>query len=149
MNHMHMQHDESGHLPEGIQESIRAEFPVGSIVEILTDHMADMTHAKAKVAGVFDTIVYSVSYTDTNTGEHVKDHKWIVDEETKHAGEVNVGDQVEILANHMSGMKGAIGTVERVSYEPVYMVDYQSTEDGHWVKNHQWVIESELKPWEE
>lgn len=150
MDHMHhMHHDESGHLPEGIKKSSRAKYPIGTTVKLLTDHMADMQNAKAVVVGVFDTIVYAVSYNDTETGQRIEDHKWVVDEEISHDREALIGDKVQILATHMSGMSGAIGEVDRVIYEPVYMVDYESTEDGHWIKNHQWVVESEVEAWED
>jgi len=115
-----MQHDESGHLPEGTQEVKNPKYPVGTTVELLTDHMSDMLHAKA-----------------------------VVDGEVSYEGSVGVGDQVTILAQHMSGMQNATGTIERMTTEPVYMIDYYSSDHGRWVRNHQWVVESEIKAWEE
>ncbi|AYW47022.1 MULTISPECIES: YdhK family protein [Tetragenococcus] len=149
MNHMHMHHDESGYLPEGIQEVKNPKYPVGTTVELLTDHMSDMLHAKAVVDGVYDTTVYSVTYNDTNSGDQVTDHKWVVDGEISYEGSVDVGDQVTILAQHMSGMQNATGTIERMTTEPVYMIDYYSSEQERWVRNYQWVVESEIKAWEE
>ena len=105
-NHMKMEHDESGRLPEGLKKETNAKFPVGTTVKLLTGHMADMLNAKATIVGVFNTAVYSVSYNDLNSGELIKDHKWVIDEETEHNGPVEVGSNVTILATHMPGMKG-------------------------------------------
>ncbi|MDN6640894.1 MAG: YdhK family protein [Tetragenococcus sp.] len=150
MDHMGpMHHDESGELPAGIQEAKNPKYSVDTTVELLTDHMSDMLHAKAVVDGVYVTTVYSVTYNDTDTRAQVTDHKWVVDEEISYEGSVDVGDQVTILAKHMSGMQSASGTIERIITEPVYMIDYYSSEQDRWVKNHQWVVESEIKAWEE
>lgn len=150
MNHMdHMHHDESSHLPPGIKVATNVKYPVGARIELLTDHMSDMYHAKAIVDGVYDTTVYSVTYNDTNTNEQITDHKWVVDGEVKYEGSVEVGEQVTILAKHMPGMQGATGTIERMTTEPVYMIDYYSSDQDRWIKNHQWVVESEIKSGEE
>jgi len=147
MAHMHMQHDESGDLPVDIKEVKNPKYPVGTTVELLTDHMSDMLHAKAIVDGVYDTTVYSITYNDTNSNDQIADHKWVVDGEISCS--VDVGDQVTILAKHMDGMQGATATIERITTEPVHMIDYYSSDHGRWIKNHQWVVESELKAWEE
>lgn len=144
-----MHHDESGHLPKGIKESTQAKYPVGTKVKLLTDHMSDMLRAEAIVVGVYDTMAYSVSYHDTETGQEVKDHKWVVDEELSYEGTAEVGDDVTIHAAHMPGMEEAKGRIVNKIQEPVYMVDYYSSDQERWVKNHQWVVESEVTLWEE
>ncbi|MCF1686064.1 YdhK family protein [Tetragenococcus halophilus] len=149
MAHMHMQHVESGDLPENIKEVENPKYPVGTTVELLTDHMSDILHAKAIVDGVYDTTVYSVTYSDTNTNDQIADHKWVVDGEVIYNGSVDVDDQVTILDKLMDGMQGATATIERITTEPVYMIDYYSSDHGRWVKNHQWIVESALKAWEE
>uniref|UniRef100_UPI00403F16CB DUF1541 domain-containing protein n=1 Tax=Candidatus Enterococcus willemsii TaxID=1857215 RepID=UPI00403F16CB len=148
-NHHMMHHDESGHLPKGIKEATEAKYPVGTRVKLLTDHMSDMLDAEAVVVGVYDTTVYSVTYNDTESGELVEDHKWVVDGEVSYEGSVGIGDEVTIQATHMAGMNGAKGQIVRVTHEPVYMVDYYSSDHKRWVKNHQWVVESEVTLWEE
>ncbi|RQW76135.1 DUF1541 domain-containing protein [Lysinibacillus composti] len=50
-----------------------------------------------------------------------------------------------ILADHMPNMKGAEATIVGAYDTTVYMVDYISTA-GEKVKNHKWLVESELSP---
>lgn len=146
--HMNMQHDESGHLPSNIKQSKRAKFPIGTKIKLLTDHMSDMLNAEAIVVGVYETTTYSVTYTEQGTGNLVEDHRWLVDGEIHYEGDGVLGDKVRVHANHMPGMNGATGTIVAITKEPVYMIDYFSTDQNRWVKNHQWVVESEVEAWE-
>lgn len=50
-----------------------------------------------------------------------------------------------INAEHMPNMKGAEATIIGAYDTTVYMVDYIST-TGEMVKNHKWLVESELSP---
>lgn len=135
---------DGGPAPEGMVEAANAKFPVGSEVKVLADHMPGMKGEDGKVVGVFDTTTYSVSYTPTDGSEPVKDHRWVVHEELENPGEAPLADGTEITINaeHMPGMKGAKGTVDYSTQEPVYMVDID--DDGMKMKNHKWVTESEL-----
>lgn len=137
---------DGGPAPEGMVPADNAKFPVGSEVKVLADHMPGMKGAEGKVVGVFNTTTYSVSYTPTDGSEPVKDHRWVVHEELESPGEAPLADGSEITINaeHMAGMKGAKGTVDYSTQEPVYMVDID--EDGMTMKNHKWVTESELAP---
>lgn len=137
---------DGGPAPEGMIAADNAKFPVGSEVQVLADHMPGMKGAEGKVVGVFTTTTYSVSYTPTDGSEPVKDHRWVVHEELESPGEAPLADGSEITINaeHMAGMKGAKGTVDYSTQEPVYMVDID--EDGMTMKNHKWVTESELAP---
>ena len=137
---------DGGPAPEGMIAADNAKFPVGSEVQVLADHMPGMKGAEGKVVGVFTTTTYSVSYTPTDGSEPVKDHRWVVHEELENPGEAPLADGSEITINaeHMAGMKGAKGTVDYSTQEPVYMVDID--EDGMTMKNHKWVTESELAP---
>lgn len=137
---------DGGPAPEGMIAADNAKFPVGSEVQVLADHMPGMKGAEGKVVGVFNTTTYSVSYTPTDGSEPVKDHRWVVHEEMENPGEAPLADGSEITINaeHMAGMKGAKGTVDYSTQEPVYMVDID--EDGMTMKNHKWVTESELAP---
>ena len=67
-------------------------------------------------------------------------------EELENAGDQRLADgaPVTILADHMAGMKGAKGDIAYSTDETVYMVDYQA--DGMTMKNHKWVVESEIEP---
>lgn len=56
-----------------------------------------------------------------------------------------VGSKAIILANHMPNMKGAEATIVGAYDTTVYMVDYISM-TGEKVKNHKWLVESELSP---
>lgn len=48
---------------------------------IQTDHMPGMEGATATIDSAEDTIVYMVTYTDTETGETVENHKWLIGDE--------------------------------------------------------------------
>lgn len=130
---------------------IKAENPkyeVGSKVIINTDHMEGMNGAEGTVSGVYDTTVYAVNYRSSD-GEEVRNHKWIIKEELENGEEVNysIGDEVILKNGHMSSMggEGMKGEIVEVVQGPVYMIDYKPTNGEKEVKNHQWVIESELK----
>ncbi|WP_110111849.1 YdhK family protein [Bacillus sp. CGMCC 1.16541] len=145
MDHSGMDHSSSGEVPEGLKEAENPTYPVGSQAMIEKGHMKGMEGVEATIVGAYDTVAYVVSYDPTNGGERVKDHKWIVHEEIKDAGDkpFEQGEEVTLEANHMEGMNGAKATIESAEETTVYMIDYTST-DGEEVKNHQWVTESEL-----
>ncbi|MBM7634269.1 hypothetical protein JOD17_003371 [Geomicrobium sediminis] len=46
----------------------------------------------------------------------------------------------------MPGMKGATAVIESAVKTTVYMVNYTPTTGEEEVKNHKWLIESELSP---
>lgn len=148
MDHMdHMDHPaDGGPAPEGITEAEDPDYPVGTEVLLTADHMAGMDGATATVSGAFDTYTYSVSYTPTDGGEPVSDHKWVVQEELADVGDERVadGETVTLGAEHMPGMDGAEATVDSSTDETVYMVDYEA--DGMTMTNHKWVTESEIRP---
>ncbi len=151
---MHMEHDESGELPEGIQEAADPKFKEGDAVILDTDHMPGMQDAEAKIVGAYDTIAYEVTYEDANTGELVEEHRWVVHEETEEGQQqeeqqaFEVGDTITIDAEHMEGMKGQEAEITDVQETVVYMVDYLPTNetDPEPVRNHKWVTEEEVKP---
>lgn len=144
----HMQHDESGKLPEGLEEADDPKFQLGSKVIIQADHMEGMQGAEATIVGAFDTYAYEISYTPTDGGKHVDHHRWVIQEELKEANEhpLEPGIEATLEADHMEGMKGATAIVEKVEDTTVYMVDYTSTATGEEVKNHKWLTEEELTP---
>ncbi|MGN2273895.1 YdhK family protein [Priestia megaterium] len=146
MDHSEMNHSSSGEVPEGLQESKDPKYKVGSQAVINADHMEGMNGAKATIVGAYDTTVYTVSYTPTTGGEKVTNHKWVIQEELKDAGDKTFkpGDEVTLEADHMKGMKGAKATIDSAEKTTVYMVDYTPTTEGKKVKNHKWVTESEL-----
>lgn len=55
-----------------------------------------------------------------------------------------VGSQAVVKANHMEGMYGAKATIVGAYDTTAYAVTYTPTTKGPKVKNHKWVIESEL-----
>lgn len=148
MDHSDMNHSSSGEVPEGLAEAENPTYPVGSKVIMHADHMPGMNGAEATVSGAFNTTVYSVTYTPTNGGEPVKNHKWVVHEEIENAGEepYKPGDKVVLTADHMEGMKGAKATIDTAKQTTVYMVDFTDTKTGEKITNHKWVIEDELSP---
>ena len=143
---MDMNHSGSGELPKGLNVSENPTFEVGSQAIIQANHMEGMNGAEATIVGAFDTTAYIISYTPTNGGERVTDHKWVIQEEIKDAGEetFETGSEVIIEADHMEGMDGAIAEIDSSEKTVVYMIDYTSTTGGEKVTNHKWVTESEL-----
>lgn len=137
---------DGGPAPEGIEKAASPKYPVGTEVTLTADHMEGMDGANATIAGAYDTYTYAVNFTPTTGGDPVKDHKWVVQEEIKDAGEERLADGTEVTleAEHMEGMKGAKATIASSTDETVYMVDYES--DGMTMTNHKWVVESEIKP---
>ncbi|WP_010534543.1 YdhK family protein [Brachybacterium squillarum] len=137
---------DGGPAPEGMASAEDPEFPVGTEVTLTADHMEGMEGATATISGAFDTTTYSVSFTPTDGGEPVTDHKWVVHEELENPGEAPLaeGTEVVITADHMTGMEGAEATIDSATEETVYMVDYEA--DGMMMTNHKWVVESEIEP---
>ena len=137
---------DGGPAPEGIETAASPTYPVGTEVTLTADHMEGMDGANAMIAGAYDTYTYAVDFTPSAGGEPVKDHKLVVQQEIKDAGDERLADGTEVTleAEHMEGMKGAKATIASSTEETVYMVDYES--DGMTMTNHKWVVESELKP---
>ncbi|MGJ5590150.1 YdhK family protein [Micrococcus lylae] len=137
---------DGGPAPEGIEGAASPTYPVGTEVTLTADHMEGMDGANATIAGAYDTYTYAVNFTPSAGGEPVKDHKWVVQQEIKDAGDERLADGTEVTleAEHMEGMKGTKATIASSTEETVYMVDYES--DGMTMTNHKWVVESELKP---
>jgi len=148
MDHSNMNHSSSGEVPEGLKVAKSPTYEVGSQAIIESDHMAGMKGAKATIVGAYDTTVYTVSYTPTTGGKRVENHKWVIHEELKDAGEAPLepGTEVTINANHMEGMDGATAEIDSAEETTVYMVNFTPTTGGEEVKNHKWVTESELSP---
>lgn len=147
-DHGNMEHTGFGEVPKGLKEAKNPTYGVGTQAIIESDHMAGMKGATAKIVGAYDTTVYTISYTPTNGGEVVKNHKWVIHEDLQNAGEAPLkpGTEVVVNADHMEGMKGATAEIDSAEKTTVYMVDFTPTTGGEEVKNHQWVTESELSP---
>lgn len=141
----HDHNPDGGPPPEGIAEATDPTYEVGETVLLTADHMPGMEGSEATISGAFDTTTYSVSYTPTDDGEPVTDHKWVVHEELADPGEAPLepGDEVVLNADHMSGMDGAEATIDSSTDETVYMVDLEM--DGMAMTNHKWVVESEIQ----
>lgn len=146
MDHSNMNHTATGEVPEGLKVANNPTYEVGSKAILETDHMEGMKGAEATIVGAYDTTAYVISYTPTSGGEKVENHKWVIQEEIKDAGDKTLepGTKVTIEANHMAGMEGATAEIDSAEQTTVYMVDYIPTSGGDVVKNHKWVTESEL-----
>lgn len=141
---MGMDHD--GEIPSGLEEAEDPAFPVGSNAIITATHMPGMEGAEATIAGAFDTTVYEVSYTPTDGGEKVTNHRWVIQEDLQEGTEVaEAGDEVILDVEHTEGMQGAVATVDEAYTGTIYAVDYNSTIHGERVTNHMWVTEDELE----
>jgi hypothetical protein len=145
--HSNMKHSGSSDVPEGLKVSENPKYEVGSQAIIESDHMEGMKGAEATIVGAYDTTVYTISYTPTDGGEKVENHKWVIDEEIQDAGDepFKPGSEVKINAEHMEGMDGVTAEIDSAEATTVYMVDFTTT-DGEEVTNHKWVTESELSP---
>ena len=146
MGHGGMDHSSDGEVPEGLAEAENPTFEVGSQAIMNADHMPGMDGAEATIVGAYDTTVYALSFTPTTGGEPVENHKWVIHEELKDAGDTALaaGDEAVIATDHMEGMDGARATIDSAEETTVYMVDFTTTDTGEAVTNHKWVTESEL-----
>lgn len=133
---------------ENLTSSENPMYPAGTEVIIRTDHMPGMMGAKGIVSGAYDTTLYAVDYTDID-GNEVKNHRWIITEkiEDSTGKTLAVGDTMTLGQGHMEGMGGAgqSAVIVQVVQGPAYMVDYEPTDGGARVTNHQWVAEFELE----
>ncbi|WP_130841385.1 YdhK family protein [Corynebacterium neomassiliense] len=147
MGDMHDHAMDGGEAPAGIEDAVNPMYPVGTEVTVLADHMEGMEGATGTVTGAYSTTAYAVSYTPTDGGAPVSDHRWVVQEELENPGDAPLADgtEVTLAADHMSGMEGATATIDSSTQETVYMVDI-TTDDGMTMTNHKWVTESELAP---
>jgi len=143
---MNMNHSSSGEVPENLKVAENPTYKVGSEAIIKTDHMEGMDGAMATIVGAYDTTAYAISYTPVTGGERVTNHKWVIQEEIKDAGDKTLekGTEVTIEADHMEGMKGAKAETDSAEKTTVYMIDYTPTTGGEKVTNHKWVTDSEL-----
>lgn len=79
--HRDMVHDESGEIPKGLKRAENPTYPKGSEVIIQAEHMPGMPGANATIDSAENTIVYMITYTDTETGQSVENHKWLIEDE--------------------------------------------------------------------
>src|SRR5699024_5356488 len=77
----------SGEVPDELEDAESPKYEEGSKAIIETDHMAGMKGAEATIDGAYDTTAYTVSYTPTDGGEPVEDHKWVIHEELENPDE--------------------------------------------------------------
>ncbi|UVI35238.1 YdhK family protein [Brevibacterium spongiae] len=144
--HEGMNNMDGGAPPKGIEKAADPKFEIGDDVVLTADHMPGMKNAPAKVTGAFDTTAYEISYTPTDGGEPVKNHKWVVHEELENPGQAPLkeGTEITVNADHMPGLKGAKATIDSSTDETVYMVDVNGKDMS--MTNHKWMVESEMKP---
>src|SRR5699024_9287033 len=119
---------------------------IGRKAESEGDHREGLTCADATTGGANNVTAVAVSYTRTNGGEKVENHKWVIKEEVTQSDNepVEPGLEVTIQADHMKGMDGATAVIDSAEKTTVYMIDYTPTNGGEKVKSHKWVTESEL-----
>ena len=68
-------------IQEEIMDAGTDPFGVGSEVMLGAEHMEGMNGATATIDAAEMTTVYMVDYTDTVTGETIKNHKWVIEQE--------------------------------------------------------------------
>lgn len=74
-----IKHEDSGEIPEGLQEAEDPKYEVSENVILLTDHMPGMKGAIATIDSFKDTSFYMVDYKPTIGGKAVKNHKWVME----------------------------------------------------------------------
>ncbi|SDY11350.1 YdhK family protein [Salimicrobium album] len=151
MGHSAEEMSSDGSVPAGLKKAEDPEFAIGDKAEIKAEHMKGMKGAESTISGAFNTTVYTVSYTPTNGGDPVKNHKWVIHEEFENPGEAPMkeGEEAVMTATHMKGMEGATATIDSAKETTVYMVDFTTTDTEEQVENHKWVTEEELAPVEQ
>lgn len=152
MDHAMMEHDDEGRLPANIKLDRESTYKAGDTVLVNADHMPGMNGAEGVIVAAFDTVAYEVTYTPTDGGETVANHKWVVHEEiagTNSRDEADtpleIGAEVTLEAYHMAGMEGATATIDSINETTVYLIDYTDTESSELIINHKWVTEDELE----
>ncbi|TCI76222.1 DUF1541 domain-containing protein [Exiguobacterium sp. SH0S1] len=145
--HGAMDHSGSGEVPAELEEAADPTYPIDSMAVLTADHMLEMEGAEAKIVGAYETTAYAVTYTPTDGGEPVENHKWVIHEEldTSEPAPLADGTEVTLQADHMEGMDGATATIDSSEQTTVYMVNFM-LQDGEEVTNHKWVTENELEP---
>lgn len=68
-------------IHEEIEDAQDEPYKAGDKVVMEADHMEGMNGAEAEIESAEVTVVYMVSYEDTNSGEAVKNHKWVTEDE--------------------------------------------------------------------
>lgn len=68
-------------IHEELENAEEQPYEQGDEIVLEADHMEGMKGATATIDSSEDTTVYMVSYTDTETGEEVKYHKWVTENE--------------------------------------------------------------------
>lgn len=68
-------------IQEEIMDAGTDPFGVGSEVMLEAEHTEGMNGASATIDAAETTTVYMVDYTDTVTGETIKNHKWVTEME--------------------------------------------------------------------
>ena len=142
---MMMEHNRNEAEPTDMTDAKDPKFPVGSQALITSDHMEIMEGTIATIKGVYDTTLYQVTFTPEGMDEPMKDHKWVVAEEIEEKG-FGEGDEVTLLADHMTGMKKQKAIITGVQEGPAYMVDFKPNDESQAFVNHKWLAEDELSP---
>src|SRR5699024_5056279 len=143
---MDMEHSDSGEVPAELREAENPTYPVGSKAIIQADHMEGMKGAEATIVGAYDATAFEVSYTPTNGGEKVENHKRDDEEENAPPEKEPLAAEVEVTiqADHMKGMDEATAVIDSAEKTTVDMIDYTASNGGEKVKTHKWGTENQL-----
>ncbi|WP_277673451.1 DUF1541 domain-containing protein [Piscibacillus halophilus] len=146
-HHLDMIYHGSSEVPRELKAAEDPTYPVGSNAISQADHMGGMMDGvEVTIVGAYETTAYATTYTSTNTGITIEEHKWIVQEEFLDVGEgkLEKGTKVHTNAEHMKGMKDTIHNIDYSLSTTVYMVNF-NLPNGRKVTNHKWVVEEELE----
>ena len=126
----------------------------GDKVTVLVDHVMGgmvmkMKGAPATIVAGYHTRAYAVTFYTTDTHTLVTDHKWIIQREiqgqTDESAPLADGTEIVMEASHMPGMKGAKATIVSSQESNVYIVDVPPYEGQAEMKDHRWLLQSEMK----
>src|SRR5699024_10965560 len=145
MDEMMMEHNRNEAEPIDMSDAKDPKFPVGSQALITSDRMEMMENTVATIKGAYDTTLYQVTFTPEGMDEPMKDDKWIVTEEIEEK-EFEDGDEVTLLADHMTGMENQKAIITGSQAGPAYMVDFKPNDGSEAFVNHKWLAEDELSP---
>jgi hypothetical protein len=135
--------------PEAFTPAEDPIYPVGTRVVLAADHLPGMEGAEAVVSAAFDTVLYAVSYTRTDTGEQVLWQRWVAHEEIEGAAGLpyEAGSIVTLKAGFAPGMEGAQAEIVEVLTGTAYMADFEASDGSGPVEGYRWLSEEEIHPY--
>jgi len=108
-------------VPEGLEEGESPTYEVDSIAIIEDDHRR-CEGCRSNYSSCIRHYGIYCFVNSNNWGKQVENHKWVIHDEIKEAGDdpFQTGSEVVIEAGHMEGMKGANAQIDSGKDDCVY-----------------------------